>query len=169
MKNFILRGLLIVGIFSYSSYTLAQGGSIVAKCSLFPAGSFEATSSNVLGKGYKQGNKFFAKEFKVPVRSLDTDNNMRNGHMLKSLKETKFPFITVKNIKAENGKGTGTITIMDTSKEIAFTYKDLGGNKAEAKFELNLPDYKIEGLSYKVVSVDDKVEVVVKLPYEVKK
>ncbi len=169
-KSFQIIGTLAVTIIlTFTTSIYAKSASISAKGSLYPMGSFEAKSTNVIGKGYRQGNKYFAKSLKAPINNFSTDNNMRDDHMKEKLKSDKHPFIIVENIKAENGKGTAMLTFVGVKKPITFTFKDLDGKSAEAKFDINLPDYKIEGISYKGVGVEDKLSVVVTLPYEKKK
>lgn len=145
----------------------SKSGKIEVDVELFPGGSFTAKSDQVIGKGVKSGSSFSANEVKVPVKSIKTGIDLRDEHLQKKLEADKHPHITVSKISASGGKGTAKIKIMDTVKEVHFTYKDEGDHTATAEFELNLKDFKkISGISYQGFGVEDVVKVRATIPYQ---
>jgi len=154
--------------FSINTSIVFASQGVVVKVSLFPVGSFDMESDQINGKGVKNGNTYSAKELKVPLASLKTGISLRDEHLREKLLEKEHPYISVTDITASDGKGVGTINVKGTSKQIKFTYKDAGDGTAEAKFPLNLPDFKIEGISFKGVGVEDEVQVIAKITYDQK-
>ncbi len=161
--NCLLTLALSVGV--YPAMALAVPG-IVVKVPLYPVGSFEAKTAKVLGKGAKKGNKYVAKEIKVPVATLVTGISLRDKHLREKLKFKQYPHIIAKNIQAENGSGKATLVVMNSTKAVEFKYKDVGDGLAEATFQLHLPDFKINDVSYKGVGVEDTIEVIATIPYD---
>jgi hypothetical protein len=165
MKQILLSWFYVFLGGCFSTVAVAEQ-SILVKVALFPVGSFDMTSPMITGKGIKKGDTYTAAELKVPLSSLKTGISLRDEHMREKLLEKQYPDILVTDIAASNGKGTANISIKGVKKPIEFTYKDAGDGTAEATFPLNLPDFKIEGISFKGVGVEDKVEVIAKIDYE---
>jgi hypothetical protein len=157
----------IVGLI-ISASTAFAGQSVVVKVSLFPVGSFDMETDEIIGKGVKTGTTYTAKELKVPLSALKTGISLRDEHMREKLLEKEHSHIVVTDISASDGKGTATINVKGKSKPVKFTYKDAGNGSAEANFSLNLPDFEIEGISFKGVGVEDEVQVIAKIEYDQK-
>ncbi len=159
--------LVIIGFCLYVSPLVANSKQeIVAKVTLFPIGSFEATSDKIIGTGKKSGVRYSADSLRVPLASVKTGIALRDQHMREKLLEKQHPDIVVTDIKASAGKGTAKLSMRGVTKPISFTYKDFGDGTAEAKFTVHLPDFKIEGINFKGVGVEDDMEVVAKISYQ---
>lgn len=158
----------LAGVLFWASSAFAGSAKVVIHVGLFPAGSFNIESEKVEGTGEHEGAAYFAKEFKVPVESLKTGIGLRDNHLHEKLEAKKYPFIVVKDVKAEAGKGTAKITVMDITKDINFTYKDLGEQKAQGSFKLDLSEFKVAGINYKGIGVEDVVDITATLSYETK-
>ena len=154
--------LLAIG----SKAAWAGGTSVVAKVSLFPAGSFETKSSSLEGKFTKEGDAFTAKEIKVPVSTLETGITLRDDHMRKRLNETQYPFVLVEDVTANKESGSASIAIAGVKKPVAFKLTDLGSGLAQITFSVALPDFKIAGINYMGVGVEDQIDVAATIPYD---
>ena len=110
------------------------------------------------------------------LEDVDTDNGLRNKHMLEDAKSKDFPIVTltvpVGSLK-ESGSGleaTGTLDLSGVKKETKFTYtpKCAGGScEIEASATLNLGDFGIKIRSYLGVTV--KPEIAIGAKFKVKK
>lgn len=154
-------------LLSFCAMPLFAGSAkIEAKVALFPVGSFEVTSNQIEGKLEKSGDHFRAEAIKVPVASLQTGIKLRDQHLREKLKEEKYSHIVVSKIEAKGGLGKAQLTIGEVSNNIEFKLKELAEQQVQANFKIRLPDYKITGISYKGVGVEDEVEITAILPYE---
>lgn len=150
----------------YSSLAFSDTAKITVKVAMFPGGSFEVTSNEVVGSGLKKGDKYSAAELKVPVKSLVTGIDLRDTHMRERLREKEFPFITAKNIDAKDGTGTATITIAGVTQKLDFKFKNADNQTAEATFKIKLSDFKISEISYLGVGIEDEIEVIANVGYQ---
>lgn len=168
MTRYCQKFVFVVAMLAWlpAAQALAAAAGVVVKVPLYPVGSFEAKSAKIVGKGTKKGNKYSAKEVKVQVQTLATGISLRDKHLREKLKYKEHPFIIAKDIHAENGSGKATLVVMGISKPVDFKFKDVGPGLAEATFSLNLPDFKIEDVSYKGVGVEDTIEVIATIPYD---
>lgn len=141
---------------------------VKANVTLFPMGSFELTSVRIFGKGTKskKTGMYTAKELKVPVSMLKTGMSLRDKHLKEKIDFKKHKFIFAKNIKAKGNVGQALMTIRGVTKPVKFKFKDLGNNKAQAQFSLNLKDFGISGINYQGVGVKDNIEVFATVPYD---
>lgn len=156
---------LIIGlVFSFTAF--AADPPIKVKVTLYPMGSFEATSDRVEGTGKKTGDKYEGKEFKVLVDSLKTNMSLRDRHLHEKLESDKYKYITVTNVKASGGEGTADIKIHNVPQSIKFKYTEAGAGKATATFKLHLKDFNLTKINYKGVGVEDEVEVTAAVPYQ---
>lgn len=133
---------------------------VTVKISLSPAGSFEAKSAKVKGEVKKDGNKFTAENLWVKVEELKTGITLRDEHFHKHLNFEKSPKITLTQVTAADGKGTGVLTVNDVKKPVNFTYKNVGPTKIEASFKVKASELKLKEAKYMEIGVDDEVEVV---------
>lgn len=129
--------------------------SVLVAVELSPAGSFEIKTTTVKGTLKQNGEKIVSKRISVPVGSLKTGIELRDNHLKEKLEAS---FIHMRNISAQNGKGTGEIEVKGVKRTVDFNYK-VEGSDFKFNFELNLPDYKIDGIKYMGVGVQDKVKI----------
>lgn len=146
--------------------TCAQAQSVEVNLKISPAGSFQAKTSKVMGKAKKTGDKFVASNIKVDLTSLTTGIKLRDEHMKDKYLETKtHPTAELISAEGEGGKGKGKLKIRGIEKDVTGTYAVKGKN-IEAKFDISLAEYKIEGIRYMGAGVKDKAEIVALIPYE---
>lgn len=157
MKRAILLILLCV------NFVLAaeKPGALIS-VELSPAGSFQI-QSRVSGFLMQKDNMLVADKITASVSSFKTGMDLRDDHTKEKLNYKKYTQVEALNIKAQGGKGTAIIKIMDIQKPVSFTYSDVGENLAKAKFNISLKDYGIGGINFKGVGVEDKVEIEVTL------
>ncbi|WP_413288550.1 YceI family protein [Bdellovibrio sp. HCB337] len=150
---------VLVGFLSSLSYA----GSVTVDVTLNPAGSFKAKTSDIKGTATVKGDEISASNIAVPLKGIKTGVELRDKHTLKHLEADKYPEAVLVSATGKGGKGTGKIKIKGIEKDIAGTYK-ISGNNVEAEFDLNLPDFKITGISYMGVGVEDKVTLHIVMP-----
>lgn len=112
----------------------------------------------------------------VKLADIDTDNSLRNTHMLEDTGAKEFPVVTltvpVASLK-ENGaklEAEGTLELHGVKKATKFTYtpKCTGGTcDIEGSAKLNLSDFGIKIRSYLGITV--KPDIVVGAKFKVKK
>lgn len=141
----------------------AWGQQAVVDIGLRPAGSFKVKTSDVKGMVLKKGSSFEAQNIVVGLTSLKTGIELRDTHTKKYLEVEKFPEAILVSAKGEGGKGTGTIRIKGIEQKISGTYK-IEGSSLVAEFPLKLSDFKITGIKYMGVGVDDSIKLVVTVP-----
>lgn len=133
---------------------------VTVKVSLSPAGSFEAKSAKVKGEVKKEGNKFTAENLWVKIEELKTGIALRDEHFHKHLNFEKFPKISLTQVSASEGKGSGILSLNDVKKPVSFTYKNVSPTKIEATFKVKASELKLKEAKYMEIGVDDEVEVV---------
>jgi polyisoprenoid-binding protein YceI len=113
------------------------------------------------------------KDFTVTVKilDLDTDNSLRNRHMLEDIEAEKFPLasLTLPSASVKEGAsdadGKGTYSMHGKSKEVPFKYSTRCGASTcdvEASLELNVKDYDVKIRSYLGITTKDDVSVSIK-------
>lgn len=145
--------------------SLSFAGSVTVDVNLNPAGSFKAKTSEIKGIAIVKGDEISASNISVPLKGLKTGVELRDKHTLKHLETTKYPEAVLISATGKGGKGTGKIKIKGIEKDIAGTYK-INGDQVDAEFKLNLPDFKITGINYMGVGVEDEVTLHVSLPFK---
>jgi polyisoprenoid-binding protein YceI len=143
--------------------------------------SFKATGPagfKIVGVAKKLAVKEDAANLVVTLQlaDLDTDNGLRNRHMLEDLEAAAFPTcslsVPVAQLKegASNVEGTGTFVLHGKTKELPFTYTSsctAGVCDVEGTVDLNLKDFDIKIRSYLGITVKNDVQVTTK--FQVKK
>jgi len=157
----MLRGSLFFLSLLFVSAVFAQ--SAIVDVSLTPAGSFKAKTSEVKGAAIRKGKMVEAQNVVVGLKKLDTGIGVRDQHTRKHLDVDHFPEAILVSAKGENGKGEGVIKIKGIEQKISGTYKIEGSNLV-AEFPLKLSDFKISGIKYMGVGVEDEVHLTVSLP-----
>lgn len=142
---------------------IALASSATVDVNLTPAGSFKGKTSDVKGFATMKGDEIQAQNIIVNLRSLKTGVELRDKHTLKHLDVQKFPEAVLLVGKGKGGKGLGKIKIRGIEKQVAGTYT-VSGNELNAEFKLNLPDFKITGIKYMGVGVEDEVVLHVSVP-----
>jgi polyisoprenoid-binding protein YceI len=142
---------------------LALAASATVDVNLTPAGSFKGKTSEVQGFATMKGDEVSAQNIVVSLKNLKTGVELRDKHTLKHLEVDKFPTAVLVSAKGKGGKGAGKIRIRGIEKAIEGTYK-ISGNDLSADFKLNLPDFKIVGIKYMGVGVEDEVTLHVTIP-----
>jgi polyisoprenoid-binding protein YceI len=140
--------------------TPVYANDLTVKMTLSPAGSFEAKTSKVRGEITKSGDSYKAESLWIKVDDLKTGIDLRDDHFHKHLNFEKNPKITLANVEAAGGKGSGTLTVNGVSNKIAFTYKTISDKKIEANFKVKPSAFKLKEAKYLEIGVDDEVEVV---------
>lgn len=112
----------------------------------------------------------------LKLADVDTDNSLRNRHMLEDLEAAKFPAcslsVALDALKegATEADGTGTFSIHGKSKEIPFKYTakcSAGVCDVEGSAAVNLKDYDVKIRSYLGITV--KPDISVSAKFQVKK
>ncbi|MFZ5444822.1 MAG: YceI family protein [Myxococcota bacterium] len=113
------------------------------------------------------------------LKDVDTDNDLRNKHMLEDVGAEQFPTMSlsvpVEQLKAEDGKATsgeatGTVAMHGQTKQVTFKYTadcKAGVCAVDGTANLNLSDYGIKIRSYLGITV--KPDIVVGAKFSVKK
>jgi len=156
------KKIIFIGAFFGSFHAFSH--ELIVKVSLSPAGSFEAKNLKVRGEVKKDGAGFSSDQLWLKVQDFATGIDLRDEHFKKHLEVEKFSKITLTNVKAVDGKGTGELTVRDVKKMINFTYKKVGENKLEASFKVKaVTEFKLKEAKYLEIGVDDEVEVLATL------
>lgn len=150
---------LLVTLFSLSA--LAQSATV--DVTLRPAGSFKGTTNEITGFATQKGDTVEAKDIKVSLKNLKTGIKLRDEHTGKYLEVDKHPEAVLVSATGKGGKGEGTIRIKGIEKKISGTYKIEGSNLI-AQFPIKFSDFKITGVKYMGVGVDDDGVVNVTVP-----
>ncbi|MBX2988551.1 MAG: YceI family protein [Bdellovibrionaceae bacterium] len=143
---------------------VAWGQSMVADVTLTPMGSFKAKSTDVKGEAVVSGDMVTAQNIVVGLKNLSTGIELRDRHGRdKYLEVGKYPEIVLVKGQGKGGQGSGLFRWRGVEKEISGTY-EVKGSSVVAKFPVKLSDFKVEGINYKGVGVDDEMQVEVSVP-----
>ncbi len=163
MRTFCVRLLAVFFFLQVSSVALAQAISVVVPLS--PAGEFTMKSDKIVGKLKKKGSSYSAASLQTPISSIKTGIKLRDKHTRDRLGAPKEKFITVKNVKIKDGKGTAQITVNKVTKPLSFEAEEDGSN-VKVKFTLKPSDFSLKDIRYMNVGVEDEVEAEILVPYE---
>jgi len=160
------RNLLfcIVGwVFLFSSLALASP-KIIAEVALNPAGDFKIEISEVKGEATIDGDTVRAERIVAELKGLKTGMTLRDKHAKdKYLEVQKFPVVELLSAIGKGGKGKGRIRMRGIEKDVEGTYR-IEGNELKAVFAIKLSDFKITGIKYMGIGVEDVVKVLVTVP-----
>lgn len=137
-----------------------MANELTVKMSLSPAGSFEAETNKLRGDVVKNGDKYTAQNLWVKTDDLKTGIDLRDEHFHKHLNAEKFPKITLTNVEASGGIGTGMLNVCGVTNKVDFTYKNITDKKLKANFKVKPSAFNLKEAKYFEIGVDDKVEVV---------
>lgn len=153
-----------IGFFVFTFIACQSFASdLTVKMVLSPAGSFEAKTSKVRGDVIKNGDKYTAESIWVKTEDLKTGIDLRDDHFHKHLNYEKYPKITLNNVSATGGKGSGILTVNGVSNRIDFGYKAINDKKVEANFKIKPSAFKLKEAKYLEIGVDDEVTVEVSM------
>lgn len=156
MKSFLLFCLLS---FSFTSLGAKSGVSVTVKLS--PAGSFQAKTSTIKGSITKSGSSYTAKKLSVKVKDLETGIELRDDHLQKRISGSR---ITVTDVKASRGNGTGFLEMNKIKKPIRFKF-EANSSQLMAVFTIKMSsDYKLKDLKYLGVGAKDVVKIQAIIP-----
>jgi polyisoprenoid-binding protein YceI len=158
-----VRQMLLFFAIIFGSLSAFSAPSAVVDVTLSPAGSFKGKTNDVKGSAVLQNGEVTAKNIVVNLKSLKTSVELRDTHTQKHLQTSKYPEAVLVSAKGKNGKGIAKIRIRGIEKNVSGTYK-VSGNELMADFKVNLPDFKITGIKYLGVGVQDEVTIHVTVP-----
>lgn len=165
MKVF-MTALILATAFHCSQSWAAPG--VTADVALTPAGDFKANIPDVKGEAIVQGDSVSAENVVVDLKGLKTGMPLRDKHAKeKYLEVDKFPTVTLLKAVGKGGKGKGRIKMKNIEKDVEGTYK-IDGSEMTAEFPIKLSDFKITGIKYMGIGVDDEVKIHVTLPVKKK-
>tara|TARA_R110000868_G_scaffold117600_15_gene312499 strand:+ start:7076 stop:7492 length:417 start_codon:yes stop_codon:yes gene_type:complete len=136
---------------------------MVAKVNLNPMGSFEVKTKRIRGNVIKKGDTLQATSIEVSVKTFDSDNETRDGHLKDKLEVKKFPNIVVEKAIGKGGKGQAIIKMRNISQKVPFTYKE-AGKEVQVNFSISLKSFGITGINYMGVGVQDEVKIAASIP-----
>lgn len=158
IKTFIVLSTLV---FAFNSLASEATFDI----HLIPAGDFTGKTSDVSGFAVVSGKKVTAENIRVSLKSIKTGVELRDTHTRRHLDADKFPEAILVKGEGENGVGSGLLKIKGIEKKVAGTYKVVG-SELSAQFKIKLSDFKISGIKYMGIGVDDDVTLNVKVPFK---
>ena len=129
-------------------------------------GSFDAKSHDVRGVVKQVGNQLTAKEIVVPLAALNSGNSLRDNHMKnKYLEAGKYPNAVLSDVKAQDGKFTGKLTVHGVTKPVNGEY-EVKDKNVSATFKTQLTNHSVPAVSYMGIGVEDEVEITATVPVE---
>lgn len=159
MKKFIYLLTLVTSVSAMANSQLSLN------MQLNPAGSFEAKTDEVKGNVYKKGDSFTADKITVKIKSLKTENDLRDEHLWKHLNYTKYSNAVLTDLKGKDGKATAMLEVAGVKKPIAIDYK-VDKDNVVAHFKVHGNDYKLPKVEYLGVGVADEIDGEVTLPFK---
>jgi hypothetical protein len=158
--------LLALSFLVFVAARPGDSAELKLKFELSPAGSFEAVTSSVQGRVVGAKGQFKATDVVVQMGTLKTGIALRDKHLKERLKTAQYPTAKLSQITGADGEGSGLLEYGKFKKKIEFKYKiDEAKKLATAEFELEIPDFGIEGdIMYMGVGVESEVEGVITLP-----
>ena len=139
-------------------------GSLVADVTLNPAGDFKAKTSDVSGEATVSGDTVKADNIVVKLNKIVTGMPLRDRHAKEKYMEVnKYPEAVLTKATGKGGKGKGLLKFHGVEKEVSGTYK-IEGSTLKASFPIKLSDFKISGINYMGVGVEDEVKIEVSVP-----
>jgi CxxC motif-containing protein len=153
--------LVLSAIVLFSLSARAQDAAV--DVTLFPAGSFTGTTSEVKGFAVKRGDAVEASNIAVSLKNLKTGIKLRDSHTQKYLETSSHPEALLVSAKGMNGKGEGVIRIKGIEKKIAGTYS-VEGSMLKAEFPIKFSDFNIKNIAYMGVGVQDEGKIKISVP-----
>lgn len=172
MKKLLFLALALFGVCAFAdTYTInAKDSKIAFEVSHLKLTKVSGKFTDFSGSVDYAGGKISAMEGKIAIASIDTAEKKRDAHLNAPdmFDAAKYPHISYKLSKFENGKLYGNLTIKDTTKEVILDAKvsESGKNLTiNADGSLNRSDF---GISWNNVFKDNAVGDEVKISLEFK-
>lgn len=164
----LIQLTLVFASFALTSTAFAQK-SMKAYVTLFPAGDFIATTSDITGFAEMVSpTEVKAKDIKINLKSLKTGMELRDDHAKnKYMHVDKYPEAILVSATGKDGKGSGILKFHGKENKIDGTYSLISANKfLKAEFKIKLSAFDIKEINYKGVGVDDEVKIEVVVPVQ---
>lgn len=159
--------IVLISTLMLASTSNAQQKSMQAYITLFPAGDFIASTSDITGNAEMvSATEVKAQNIKINLNALKTGLELRDEHAKnKYLEVQKFPEAVLVSASGKNGKGSGILRLHGKEVPVEGTYALLSGNTfLKAEFKSKLSQFGINEINYKGVGVDDEFKVEITVP-----
>ena len=152
MKIFLLTLLLYVpnGLYAHNIKAVAS----------LTLGSLEASCDKVTGTIYQTKTGYASKKLTIKTTCLDTQIEIRNQHMLKFLKNTKYPRISMSNISINKDQGSGELFLAGIAKPVSFKINETE-KQITTMISIMMKDFQLERPSYLGMQVKDPIDIFV--------
>lgn len=155
-------GILLILLFICSVASATPG--VVADVTLTPAGDFKIKLDEVKGECIVEGGTVKATNVVVDLKNLKTGLPLRDKHAKeKYLEIDKYPTVIGVSATGKGGKGQAKIKFKGIEENVEGTYKIENG-ELKGEFPIQLSKFKISGVKYLGVGVDDTVKIHITLP-----
>lgn len=151
--------LILISLLSLASHA----GQLHILAKLYPAGSLEIESKEVMGHLVKQGDKITAKKIFLMINSLDSGVDLRNQHIHQYFQEKKYKKFTLSDVEIQKGIGSGFLSINGIKKKVKFKVERKEKDYVSS-FKVNRKAFKLPKAEFMGISVDDVVSLTVKFP-----
>lgn len=149
--SFLVLGLLSLSLHAHE---------LQVNVTLSPAGNFEAKNAKLRGEVKLEGAKYTAEQLWIKTDDFKTGIDLRDEHFKKHLSLAKFPKITFSKVVAENGAGSGMLSVNGQEKKVDFTYKVENPKKLIATIKTKNSLFGLPQANYMGIGVNDDVEVI---------
>ena len=139
-------------------------GSITVYVKLSPAGSFKAKSDKLKGTVIRDGANFTSEKLSVTIDTLKTGINLRDEHFWKYLKHPSIQKITLTDLKASGGRGTGILEVNGVKKPVEIFYKE-EGSRVQANIKTSAKLFNLPFEKYLGITVLDEVNIETQMEY----
>jgi len=139
-------------------------GSVTVYVKLSPAGSFKAKSDKLKGTVILDGANFTSEKLSVTIDTLKTGINLRDEHFWKYLKHPSIQKITLTDLKASGGRGTGILEVNGVKKPVEITYKE-EGSRVQANIKTSAKRFNLTFEKYRGITVLDEVNIETQMDY----
>lgn len=181
MKNFKCMSMIFItltSLFTFlssdafsKSYTIGKSDSNKATFAtkVFPNPfTINGTGGFVEGSMEMDGG-FVSGEFKVDMRNIETDSELRDRHMREKMNVDKYPYVVLSLDKVKHSESefdfTGNLTIQNETKPTKGKASIKNG-MVKATFKIDFADYpSIQGVSYKGMTLSSDIDVDVEFKY----
>ena len=123
--------IALISVLMLASTSFAQEKSMKAYITLFPAGDFVASTSDITGNAEMvSATEVKAQNVKINLSTLKTGLELRDEHAKsKYLEVQKYPEAALVSATGKNGKESGVLRLHGKEVQVEGTYTLLGGNK----------------------------------------
>ncbi len=162
MRLYCWSILLFVGFICWPH---AWAKKIKLTMTFTPSGSFEAISEKLKGNLVKKDGILQSERLWVNAHTFRTEVKLRDVHLTRYLNNSR---ISMFDIKAQNGKGEGTLEINGVRQPILMNYTDKN-NHVEVTFDIDAAEFNLPKVDFLGIGVSNLVKVWVSAPYRIYK